>query len=598
MIRSKFSQTTRLAMVLMVFSAGSILTRHTDPGLAGAAVQNPSSIYLFGVVNDDGLHYDDLWQRGVRAVTFEFQWKRYEPQEGVYDQDYINHMQQLLTQLNNQGWYVQMIPGFHYTPDWVFASYTGMHYVNQYGDIYDPDPFLAGDFRVINAPFNPQARSLVANYLAKIFTDFDQRIPAYQFDSVRIGGGVQGELRYPPALWNGKYNSFWAFDASAQNPAVSGIPVEVVNWRPGIDANPGTTGRGQLIVNPGFEDIHPPYATPSWSPDDEVNVVVQTSGPHSGGRALKVTLNSPNRVHQYVRVTPNSLYRFGGWLRAASNSKRARIIITQYNALGQLLSGASFAKLETNSITWQEVSGSLQSEPGALFFKVEVDGDQAGVFYFDDLWLKKNGETNSQNRNVEIPSKFYNWYVQKLVEYENWQINEVRKFYNGHLDIVVAGKGVRPNQITDALNNDLKGDGWSEQGSGLYAGSDYAQLLAGISNKALSSVYLTGVEVPTTANDTSPYPGQWSAAKWLAKLARDNGMTIWGENTGQNTKTEMELAIQRMRANRFNGLLWALESELYVTPNSHGYATMQDYQNLIQRFANNFQLFLTFTIAG
>jgi hypothetical protein len=60
------------------------------------AVAHPvtASNYLFGVINDDGDHYDDQWARGVRATTFEFQWKKYEPQEGVYDQSYINHMKQ------------------------------------------------------------------------------------------------------------------------------------------------------------------------------------------------------------------------------------------------------------------------------------------------------------------------------------------------------------------------------------------------------------------------------------------------------------------------------------------------------------------------
>ena len=200
MTSSKFFLYTRLAMIVAIFAGGSINPRnHPAPGSEAAAIAKQSSAYLFGVVNDDGLHYDDLWGRGVRAITFEFQWKRYEPQQGVYDQGYINHMQQLLAQLNSQGWVVQMVPGFHYTPDWVFANYAGMHYVNQYGDVYNPDPFQAGDFRVINAPFNPQARNLIATYLAKIFLDFDQSNPAYRFDSVRVGGEVQGELRYPPA---------------------------------------------------------------------------------------------------------------------------------------------------------------------------------------------------------------------------------------------------------------------------------------------------------------------------------------------------------------------------------------------------------------
>jgi len=58
--------------------------------------------YLFGVINDQGAHYDDEWSRGVRATTLELQWKRYEPQEGVYDLAYINHLKDILRQLKDK----------------------------------------------------------------------------------------------------------------------------------------------------------------------------------------------------------------------------------------------------------------------------------------------------------------------------------------------------------------------------------------------------------------------------------------------------------------------------------------------------------------
>ncbi|MCI0643758.1 MAG: beta-galactosidase, partial [Chloroflexi bacterium] len=184
----------------------------------------PEETYLFGVINDQGQHYADEWSRGVRATTFELQWRLYEPQEGVYNTAYINQMQQRLSQLKAQGWYVQLVPGIHYVPEWVFSNYPDVAFVNQYGEAYLPPP---GSFRVINAPFNPQARSLIAGYIGRIFQDFD---PA-DFDSIRVGGLVRGELRYPPPAWNGHTNSYWAFDDHAQNPADSGIPAIAIGWR-------------------------------------------------------------------------------------------------------------------------------------------------------------------------------------------------------------------------------------------------------------------------------------------------------------------------------------------------------------------------------
>ena len=70
-------------------------------------------------------------------------------------------MQQILASLKSQGWYVQLVPGYHYVPEWVFETYPNVQYVNQYGDAYSPEP---GSFRVINAPFNPQAQNLIAGY--------------------------------------------------------------------------------------------------------------------------------------------------------------------------------------------------------------------------------------------------------------------------------------------------------------------------------------------------------------------------------------------------------------------------------------------------
>jgi hypothetical protein len=183
---------------------GSVPSRNTQPA---------TPQYLFGVLNDAGYHYEDEWEHGVRATNLELHWDNYEPHEGVFDSQYINRQRQNMADLKSQGWYVQLVPGFHYVPEWVFTNYPDMYPINQYGEIYNPDPFLENDRRVINAPFNPQARALIARYLEHLLTEsFPQDDPAYRFDSIRIGGGPQGELRYPTRFWNDQTNSYWAFD--------------------------------------------------------------------------------------------------------------------------------------------------------------------------------------------------------------------------------------------------------------------------------------------------------------------------------------------------------------------------------------------------
>ena len=553
---------------------------HNKASQTSPAQRATQSHFLLGVMNDDGQHYADEWARGVRATTFELQWKRYEPQQGVYDTAYINSMKQLLTRLKAQGWYVQLVPGYHYAPDWVFTQYPNMFFVNQYSEAFNSVNNTS--MRVLNAPFNPQARSLIAGYIARIFQDLGS-----QFDSVRVGGGVLGELRYPPPEWNGHSNSYWAFDAHAQNAAESGIPAKVVGWKPGISQNPGSVGCGQLIVNPSFEQTHPYFPIPGWSLDDQVVAQTETllggTGVVGTSRALKVTVDAPYRVHQFVRVPPSTTYSFGGRLKSANGAGRARMLITQHDAGTHLIASAPLSKLETNATSWTNLTGTLTILAGTQYLKVELDGDRPGTFFFDDLWLKRAGETSLHDRDITVPLAFYDWYTQKLTDYQNWQIAEIRKHYGGQLDVVYAGKGLMPDHATDALTNDLRGDGWSERISALYEGTVFDRHVAGLSATDKIALYLTGIEDPSAneANDASPYPCHWSAARWIARLARSRGLPAWGENSGKDTAAALRLSVQRMLENGFLGLMWGFESELYANPNPNGYATIDDYASAV-----------------
>ena len=570
-----------------------------------AAAQYPlrstPSEFLFGVINDAGdpQHYADEWARGVRATTLELQWKLYEPQQGVYDSAYIVHLKGVMQNLKAQGWVVQLVPGYHYAPDWVFANHPDVYYVNQYGEQYNPDPIEQGAFRVINAPFNPNARALIAGYISRIFSDFDQSDPGLRFDSVRVGGGVLGELRYPNGAWNGHPNAYWAFDAAAQNPVISGIPAPVVGWRPGLDANPGTVGRGQLIVNAGFEDARPHHPLLGWSFDDEVSFQRVSTGARSGSYALELTLSTPNRMHQYLRVAPDTTYDLAAWLRSTDGVGRARVFFTQYDAQARVVPDAAFVKLESNPAEWVKKTASLTTAGTARYLKLELDGDREGIYLFDDLSLQRAGETDKRSRDIDVPAAFYDWYVQAMTDYQNWQIQQIRQYHSGQLDVLFAGKGVRSTQVTDALTNDLSGDGWSENTSALYGAATYDRHVAELSATQGVALYLTGIEEPGAGevNDGSPYPRDWSAARWIAHLARSRGLPVWGENSGQDDAAKMWLSAARMHANGFAGLMWGFESELYADPNLSGYATMDDYEVVTSFYADLKWMFLPF-VAG
>jgi beta-galactosidase GanA len=107
---------------------------------------------------------------GVRATNLELHWDKYEISEGVFDWDYINHQRDTMVFLRSHGWYVQLVPGYHYVPEWVFLDHPDFYLTNQYGEIYNPDPNQDNDLQATNAPFNPQARALIANYLEHLLT--------------------------------------------------------------------------------------------------------------------------------------------------------------------------------------------------------------------------------------------------------------------------------------------------------------------------------------------------------------------------------------------------------------------------------------------
>jgi hypothetical protein len=213
--------------------------------------------------------------------------------------------------------------------------------------------------------------------------------------------------------------------------------------------------------------------------------------------------------------------------------------------------------------------------------------------------LMRVGETDERSREVSIPTTFYDWYVEKLTDFQNWQIKEIRKYYDGQLDILYAGKGIQNKQIMGALTNDLAGNGWSEDLSSLYAGTDFKRHVLGLTTKEEIALYVTGIDVESSdqVDEYSPSPGDWSAAHWIAYLASSNGLPVWGENSGQDPLDKMWLSAKRMHENHFIGMMWGFEADLYADPNPNNYATITEYGQVIS-FYNNLKLFFIPIIAN
>jgi hypothetical protein len=91
-------------------------------------------------------------------------------------------------------------------------------------------------------------------------------------------------------------------------------------------------------------------------------------------------------------------------------------------------------------------------------------------------------------------------------------------------------------------------------------------------------------------NDKSLHPSEWSAARWISFLASSNGLPVWGENSGGDPVDKLWLSAKRMHENNFLGMMWGFEAELYAGSGQDGYATIADFENVIN-FYNNLRSF-------
>jgi len=172
---------------------------------------------------------------------------------------------------------------------------------------------------------------------------------------------------------------------------------------------------------------------------------------------------------------------------------------------------------------------------------------------------------------------FLNWYLDALVNYQGWQIREVHRRFKGRLMVLYPGWGVRPGQIEAAVAGNLSGATPAERNGEVQAGHDYARQVGAIVSPDV---------VPTTtwldadaADDDKPDPHRWSPVKYLSVLAVSHQprLELYGENTGQGSRHDMDLSITQMRRYGLLGMAWYREAQLF----SGRYATLDNYRRAI-----------------
>ena len=178
--------------------------------------------------------------------------------------------------------------------------------------------------------------------------------------------------------------------------------------------------------------------------------------------------------------------------------------------------------------------------------------------------------------------EFLNWYINSLENYQNWQISTISKYYQGNIAVLYPSWGIRPSGYTAAVNDDLNGNSGEEQTGEVENAWDFSQMISSITDPKVIP-YTTWIDSnPSFGDDNSTDQTLWSPAHWIAYLAQKNPLRlrVWGETTGSDNFTYMQLALSRMAQYNYMGIMWAFDNQL----TSGSFATLSQYANLIAQY--------------
>lgn len=184
-----------------------------------AALATTQAKPWFGVLQPSSTSLHSLERAGVTRAVLSLSWASYETSENVYNNAYLDQVKVRAAQLSASGLSIVLDVGLQYPPSWVFSLPGQTRFENQYGQTWHAA--LGSD--VPNAVFNPAVRQSEADYIKRLGVG----LAGVPIVAVRVGGLLQGELRYPPAKYGSSTTSLWMFDPAALDAA------PYPGWRPG-----------------------------------------------------------------------------------------------------------------------------------------------------------------------------------------------------------------------------------------------------------------------------------------------------------------------------------------------------------------------------
>ena len=187
-----------------------------------------------GLIAPTSTQLNSLSGSSVAHITVGSSWDLVEPAQNSYSAAADSALKSQIASLRSRGFQVVLDLGLQYPPSWVFTLPGPTRFVDQYGDQWHGD--LSTD--VPNLVFNASVRAAAAGYLAHVAAV----IGAGNLASIRVGGLLSGELRYPPNTYNGHADLIWDYDPTAQ----AGAPLK--GWKP------GTGTPAQAVASLGYYD--------------------------------------------------------------------------------------------------------------------------------------------------------------------------------------------------------------------------------------------------------------------------------------------------------------------------------------------------------
>ncbi|WP_329275658.1 beta-galactosidase [Streptomyces sp. NBC_00691] len=181
----------------------------------GVVGQPDPEPYLYGTLQTDPDRAVTEYEHGIRVAHLPIDWSRFEPEPGVYDEDYAREVRDRLEVFHEAGLRVEAGLGLNDPPRWLPDEFPESVYLNQFGERSTDTP---------NIVFSEPVREHVAEYARAV----DRLIGLDGLWAIRVGVNASGEFAYPgPTSEDGGPGAFWAYDSHAQR------STPYPGWRPG-----------------------------------------------------------------------------------------------------------------------------------------------------------------------------------------------------------------------------------------------------------------------------------------------------------------------------------------------------------------------------